>query len=254
MTLRRVSTVHRRTLLSAIPALALWASGCTSHPQVDPTPPDFSRTVDLSQVVREDVPYLANEPPTQIRRNAEGQVRLIQIGARTGTLLQIAAAADSDLRTVDLLSPRDLALPAVVIDVRDQAQDHPGYQLSVDEITTWEQVHGRIPNNALVLLVTGWDVRWGDPQAYLALDTSGQSTAPAFGAQAARILLDERGVIGLGIDAPGSTYTPTSGHRLLLANLTSLEQLPPIGATVIIGALKLQAAASSPARVIALIP
>ncbi|NTV63462.1 MAG: hypothetical protein HGA65_07990, partial [Oscillochloris sp.] len=91
-------------------------------------------------------------------------------------------------------------------------------------------------------------LRWGDATAYL--DAGG----PGFSATAAATLLDERGASGLGIDAPAGVYTPQSGFRLLLANLTNLEQLPTTGATVVIGVLKLQAAPSSPARVIALVP
>lgn len=256
MARRRGSTVHRRTLLSGIggTALTLLAAGCVSRSRPAPQPAGFSHTIDLSHVVREDVPYVPGEPATRIARDAEGHVRQLQIGAHTGTALQIVAAADSDVPTVDLLSPRDLTLPAVAIDVRDRAQDQPGYQLSADELAAWERRHGRIPRDTLVLLVTGWDMRWGDPAAYLVLDQTGRSAAPIFGDRAAAALLNDRRALGLGLDAPGISYTPASGHRLLLANLTSLEQLPPTGATVVIGALKLQAAQSSPARVIALIP
>jgi kynurenine formamidase len=240
--------------LGALTTLALLVSGCAAAERPAAPQPGFTRTVDLSQVVRADVPYLPGEPPTAIIRDSDGSVRQLEIGARTGTLLRVAAAPGSDLRTVDQLSPRELVLPAVVIDVRDQAQDHPGYRLSAAELDDWEQRHGSVPRGALVLLVTGWDLRWGDPAAYLDYDGSGDLIAPAFGAEAAARLLDQRGAIGLGIDAPGAAYAPASGYRLLLENLTSLEQLPATGATIIVGALKLQAAQSSPARVIALIP
>jgi kynurenine formamidase len=39
-----------------------------------------------------------------------------------------------------------------------------------------------------------------------------------------------------------------------LLNLTNLEQLPATGTTLMIGALRLQAAERSPARVLALLP
>jgi kynurenine formamidase len=234
-------------------ALAALVAGCA--PRESPAAqPQFTRTIDLSQVIREDVPYLPGEPHTQIGRGADGRIEQIQLGARSGTLLHIVAAPGVDPATVEQLSPRDLVLPAVVIDVRDRAQDRVGYRLSADELGDWERRNGSIPKGSLVLLVTGWDVRWGDPTAYLALDSAGRSQAPAFGDEAAATLLGERGAIGLGIDAPGTAYAPAAGYRLLLENLTSLEQLPPTGATVIIGALKIQAAQMSPARVIALVP
>jgi kynurenine formamidase len=232
--------------------LALLVAGCATR-ESSVAQPEFSRTVDLSQVVRQDVPYLPGEPHTQIGRGADGMIRQVQIGARTGTLLRLVSAPDTDPITVEQLSPRDLVLPAVVIDVRDQAQDRAGYRLSADDLSDWEQRNGSIPRGALVLLLTGWDVRWGDPTAYLSLDSAGRSQAPSFG-DAAAVLLDQRGAIGLGIDAPGADGVPATGYRLMLENLTSLEQLPLTGATVVVGALKIQAAQMSPARVIALVP
>lgn len=234
--------------------LGLLLAGCgtTTAPMVQE--PTFTRTVDLSHVVREDVPYQPEEPVTQLQWDSQGVFRELCIGAQTGTFLQIAATPDADLRTIDLLSPDDLVVPVVVIDVRDQAQDSLGYRFSVDELRTWEYHHGRVPAGAFVLLVTGWDVRWGEADAYLDPEGAGLAATPAFGATMAAMLFEDRGVVGLGIDAPATLYYPVKGHRLLLANLTNLEQLPATGATLVIGTLKLQATQSSPARVIALVP
>jgi kynurenine formamidase len=228
--------------------LALAAPACAAQPP--PQAPGFARTVDLSHVVREDVPHAPGEPPTRLLRGPDGALRQLQLGAATGSLLRVAAAPGAELADVERLSPRDLVLPAVVIDARDRAQDGPGFALSAADVRAWEQAHGAIPPDSLVLLATGWDLRWGDPAAYLGVGSS----APGFGADAVDLLLNQRHVLALGIDAPALVAAPASGFCLLLENLTSLEQLPPTGATVVIGALKLQRAQSSPARVLALIP
>ncbi len=237
----------------ALITLTVFVAGCVPC-ETPVVRPEFTRTVDLSHVVREDVPYLPGEPQTQISREADGTFRYLRIGARTGTLLRIIATAGTDPTTIEQLSPHDLVLPAVVIDVRDRAQDQAGYQFSVQELENWERRNGRVPQGSLVLLVTGWDMRWSDPGAYLDLDSTSRSQAPAFGDKAAITLLEDRGVMGLGIDTPGTTAVPAPGYRLLLENLTNLEQLPPTGVTVVVGALKIQAAQMSPARVIALVP
>lgn len=231
-------------------ALLLALSGCTAPHTPDPPP----RTVDLSHVIRQDVPYPPDEPPTRLVRSADGQLREATIGVRTGTILAVAAAHGSPPTTVDLLSGRDLILPAVVLDLRARAQDTPGYRLEVAEIYAWERIHGPIPPQSLVLLLTGWDLRWGDPAAYLSPDPSGAPQTPGLSADAAALLLDERGAAGLGLDAPAVPVAPAEGQRLLLANLTNVEQLPPTGATIFIGALRLQAATGSPARVLAVVP
>ena len=212
------------------------------------------RTVDLSHVVHERVPYLVGEPPTQLVRDSAGQLTQLTLGTHTGSFLRVMAAPGAELTTVESLSPHDLVLPAIVIDARDQAQDQPTFALSSADVLAWERTHGLIPPGALVLLTTGWDVRWGDATAYLNAGVAGSPQVPGFAPAAADLLLNQRKVAGLGADAPATAYTPATGFALWLANLTNLEQLPPTGATIVIGALKLQAATSSPARVLALVP
>ncbi len=214
----------------------------------------FSRAIDLSHVVREDVPLRAGEPRPRLVRAPNGDVTQIELGSNTGSLLRVVAGPGAELNSIEHLSPRDLVLPAVVIDARDRAQDTPTFTLSAGDVRAWERRYGSVPPGTLVLLATGWDVRWGDPQAYLGAGGEPGLAAPGFGADAADLLLNQRGVAGLGVDAPGRLYAPARGFALFLENLTSLEQVPPTGATVVIGVLKLQAASSAPARVLALAP
>lgn len=216
--------------------------------------PRFSRTVDLSHVVRQDVPYPPGEQPTRLARGPDGQLERVEIGARTGSLLRVMAAPHAEVADVERLSPRDLVLPAVMLDARDRAQDEPGFVFGLDDLVAWERKHGAVPRGALVLLATGWDLRWGDAAAYINAGSSGASQVPSFSAAAADLLLNGRGAAGLGLDAPATVAVATPGFWLLLENLTNLEQLPVAGITLVIGALKLQAAQSSPARVLALVP
>lgn len=224
----------------------------------------FSRIVDLSHVITQDMPHLPGEPLTHIvRPSGHAIAQGLHISVASGTHVSTPARLNGRL-SVDRLSPRDLIMPAVVLDVRDSAQDNAEYQLSVREIRTWERRHGRIPAGSIVLLATGWDMRWGSPTEYLNLNEDQVPVVPGFGSEAAAWLLHERNVGGLGIDTPaidGYHLTSTSpskqalaAQRLLLKNLTNLEQLSPTGTTVIIGALKIQAGAGSPARVLALVP
>jgi kynurenine formamidase len=220
---------------------------CAAAPTAQQPRASYSRMVDLSHVVREDVPHPPGEPPTRLERAPDGALIQLQLGVHTGSLLRITAASGTLPADLEALSPRDLVLPAVLIDVRDQVQDQAGFVLNAADVLAWERRYGQVPSGALVLLATGWDVRWGDPAAYLA-------APPGLHPAAADLLINQRGAAGLGLDGPTLSFVPASGFTLLLENLTSLEQLPPQGATVMIGALRLQAAQSAPARVIALIP
>jgi kynurenine formamidase len=234
-------------------AAALLLAACAA-PAESPAPPPPARTLDLSHVVREDMPIPPGDAPTRLIRGPEGDLAQLVIGARSGSLVRVAAAPGSAPADVEALSPRDLVLPAVVIDARDRAQDAPGFALAPADVLAWERDHGPIPAGAAVLLVTGWDVRWGDPNAYLSLGPDNAPRVPGFSPAAADLLLNQRRAAALGLDAPGVSYAPAEGFCLILENLTSLEQLPPTGATLVVGALKLQKARSSPARVLAIIP
>jgi kynurenine formamidase len=85
---------------------------------------------------------------------------------------------------------------------------------------------------------------------------------PGFGADAAKLLV-ERNVAGVGIDTLSIDYGPSQdfiAHKILngagkigLENLANLGALPPRGATVIVGALKIRDGSGAPARVLALV-
>lgn len=249
----RAARAHPRSRLGTLLLCALLLSACSAAPPA-PAAPSFTRTVDLSHVIHEGMPRPPGEPPARLARTPDGQLTQLTIGARTGSLVRVAAAPGAEPADVEALSPRDLVLPAVMIDARDRAQDSPAFALAPADILAWEEINGPIPRGALVLLATGWDLRWGDPGAYLNPGPDGAPRAPGFTPATADLLLNQRGAAGLGVDAPALAHTPATGFALLLENLTNLEQLPPTGATVVIGALKLQAAQSSPARVLALVP
>jgi kynurenine formamidase len=228
----------------------------------------FARVVDLSHTITQNMPHAPDAPPTLIQHSSgqagSGMVAQVQLGVRSGTALSLPAASaaqaeqsDAPPVSIDQLSPRQLIAPAVVLDVRAAVQDYPGYTLHVEEIEAWEAQHGTIPADALVLLATGWDMRWGNVDAYLQLDAQDQMQVPAISPAALDLLLHERGVRGVGIDTPALLREPAPAAAdtwLLLTNLTNVEQLPARGATLSIGVLKLQGSHASPVRVLALVP
>ncbi len=160
-----------------------------------------------------------------------------------------------------------LVAPAVVIDVREQAAADRDYRLEVRDIERFEAVHGRIARGAIVLLRTGWSSRWPNAKAYLGDDTPGDASNlhfPSYGEEAARFLIDKRGVHGLGVDTASIDYGPSRDfpvHRVAgaanvfgLENLTALERVPPTGAWVAALPIKIANGSGGPVRVVALVP
>jgi kynurenine formamidase len=87
---------------------------------------------------------------------------------------------------------------------------------------------------------------------------------PSYGEDAARLLVDQRGVAALGVDVASIDYGQSTDfivHRVAaeqnvygLENLTNLDQLPATGATLIALPMKIAGGSGGPVRVIALIP
>lgn len=155
---------------------------------------------------------------------------------------------------------------AFVIDVSEKAEKNPDYTLTVQDVADFEARHGQIPAGAIVLLRTGWSKRWPDRLAYFGDDTPGDASKlhfPSYGLEAAALLIGERKVSIIGVDTasidPG-TSRDFPVHRLAasnnvggLENLAKLDELPPVGATVIALPMKIGGGSGAPVRAIALV-
>jgi kynurenine formamidase len=169
-------------------------------------------------------------------------------------------------KTIDQLPPEQLMAPAVVIDVREAATKDPDYRLTVDDVRAWEARNGTIPAGSIVLLRTGWGARYGDRKAYFGDDTPGATDKlhfPSFGAESARLLVEERKVGAIGLDTASIDYGQSRDfivHRIAgaagvpgLENVANLDQLPERGAYVIALPMKIGGGSGGPVRIVALV-
>ena len=227
------------------------------------------RVISLSHPLSPEMPHWPGDPPTQFETwsdlgRAGYFLRRFTLGEHSGTHLTAPASYYSGGRTVDQYSADELVHPVVVIDVVEHCGGDPDYALTVDALLAWEERHARVPPGTLVFLRTGWSERWPDSGKYLGPDRNGGLHFPGFGYEAAALLVSERGVTGLGTDTAGiepGADTELSVSRLVLAqprivleNLTNLDQLPATGAVVVIGLLRLVGGSGSPAAVTAFAP
>lgn len=184
-----------------------------------------------------------------------------------GTHLDAPIHFDVNGQTTDQIPLESLVGKAVVIDVSDQASKDRNYLLTDRDVLAFEEKHGRIETGTIVLLRTGWSRFWPDAKSYLGDDTPGDASKlefPSFGADAARLLVEDRGAAVLGVDTASTDYGKSTDypvHRIAAArnvsnleNLTNLEKLPPTGALVIALPMKIEGGSGGPARVIALVP
>lgn len=229
----------------------------------------YIKAVDLSHPITPQMPHWPGDPPTEFHPWADlprngYYLRRFAMSEHGGTNLTAPASYYPHGPTADRYPAADLVKPAIVIDARPQCRANPDYALPPADLLTWESRHGPIPPNTLTLLLTGWSEHWRNPSKYLGADPAGGLHFPGFSLEAAALLINHRQTAGLGADTAGpepgidTTYAVSrlvlSQPRILLENLTNLHQLPPAGATLVIGLLKLSQGSGAPAAITAFLP
>ena len=159
-----------------------------------------------------------------------------------------------------------LVAPAAVLDFTEQVAADPDFLVEVEHIKAWESEHGSLPDGGWLLVRTGWDARSHSQEEYLNADADGPHT-PGLSVECARWVAEESPVIGLGVETVGTDAGAAAGfdpmfpcHTLMhgagkygLTQLQNLAELPPVGAVVVAGPLRIAGGSGSPARVLALV-
>ena len=229
----------------------------------------FGRVVDLSRVIHPGIPQWPGDPAVEFQPVASIEqngyfLRRFSMGEHSGTHMNAPLSFDSDGAAIDSYSPQSLIAAAVVIDVREFVRSDLNYALDEGEIRSWEGRHGPVPAGSIVLLNTGWQDRWERTEEYLGTEPGGVNRFPGFSREAVAYLLTKRLAAGVGTDSagvePGNdaefsvNKLVLAGAGIVLENLCNLEELPPTGATLAIGILRLQGGSGSPASVLAMVP
>lgn len=167
------------------------------------------------------------------------------------------------LWTVDQIPTERLIASLVVLDVSAQTKNQPDYQIGVEDIVRWEQLHGQIPLGSIVVARTGWDARWNSPKNYRNADLKGVMHYPGYSPDAARFLVEGRTALGIGIDTlsidhgsskdfPVREYT--LAHSVYqLENVANLDRVPVTGGVAVVAPTKLESGSSGPVRILALL-
>lgn len=229
----------------------------------------YRKVVDLSHTISPDIPLWPGDPQVEFNEMATMEkdgyyLRSFAIGEHSATHMNAPNSFHADGQGIDAYQPGSLVRPAVVIDVRERVGDNADYVITVADILAWERQHGELAPGTVALFYTGWQERWESPEAFMNADAEGGLHFPGVGAETTRFLLQQRDIAGVGIDTHGvdpgqddqyATNTQVLARNgIILENLTRLDQLPPTGATIIIGILRLRDGSGSPVSVLALTP
>jgi kynurenine formamidase len=200
-------------------------------------------------------------------------LEVVHEATHTGTHYSAPCHFREDALCMDDLSPADLVLPAVVIDVRDEVAADPDHVVTVADLKAWEEEFGQIPEEAAVLLWTGCSRFWadgdiaGEPNYYNCGSGRAGVHQPGFSRNAVKWLI-ETGVLGkrgaLGTDTFGPdpssdaafmpTYLTLDRHRVTIENLAHLGSLPATGAWIALGSPRNVNGSGAPGTVFGFIP
>jgi kynurenine formamidase len=184
-----------------------------------------------------------------------------------GTHLDSPVHFSQGKATTEQIPVTKLIGPAAVIDISAACDKNPDYLLTVTDIKNWEKRFGRISDNGIVLIRTGWGKHWPNRKLYLGSDTPGDTANlhfPGISKEAAEFLATQRKIDGVGVDTASLDYGQSKdfiAHRILngasiygLENVANLDQLPPTGATLIALPMKIKGGTGGPTRIIAILP
>ncbi|MEH2372623.1 cyclase family protein [Nostoc sp.] len=229
----------------------------------------YTRVIHLSHVIDIDIPQWSGDPTVEFETVAELNndgyyLRRFSLGEHSATHINAPNSFHSYAMGIDQYPAQSLVVPAVVIDIRQATDANSDYALTIADVRAWEKQYGKISGGCVVILNTGWQKKWFDKSAFLNHDAQGIAHFPGFGSAATEFLLDERQIAGVGIDTHGVDTGQDNSFainrlvlekpRIVLENLTNLDQLPPKGTTLAIAVLRLRGGSGSPVGVLAFVP
>ena len=186
-----------------------------------------------------------------------------------GTHIDAPEHFAQDQWTVDEIPLDSLIGPAVLVDVRAQAEADPDYEVAVEDFEDWEARNGEIPGGAIVLIRTGFGSYWPDRARYLGTADFGPDAVrklhfPGLAPSAANWLVVERKIHAVGLDTASIDHGQSrlfETHQALSAanvpafeNLANLDKLPMRGFIVVALPMKIEGGSGAPLRAIALLP
>ena len=217
----------------------------------------FKKIIDLTYTLNSSSPNWEGNcgfSPKFLADYSEHGCRVHEYTMRGGIGTHIDAPTHFIPGSLDIASLplESLIAPAHVIKVANKA--HCDYRVTPEDIIDYENKHGAIATNSLVVFYTGWDKYWEAPKKY-----RNNLSFPSIHEETAQLVV-ERDIAGLGTDtlsadARGQDFPV---HRVILGagkylveNVAHAKELPPTGARVYIMPMKMKDATEAPIRLIA---
>ncbi len=219
--------------------------------------------VDLTHTLTPDVPHwgidVGFKYNARLIQNAESagdvkfRVQRLEMSAGIGTHMDAPSHCYEQADSISDIPLKKLISVCRVIDVSDHVNDN--YSVTTDDVSSFEKKYGTIPDGAFVIIYTGWDQRWNQPEKY-----RNEKIFPNISIEAAKLLLS-RGIVGIGIDtlSPDAFGSDFPVHQLILGagkyiieNVANAKQLDPTDSYIFALPMKIMDGTEAPVRLIGL--
>lgn len=228
----------------------------------------YARVVDLTHTITPETPlYPGYTQPEMvpIRTYADDGFYVNQwtYGEHLGTHMDAPAHFVEGMPYSNELPVEQLFAPLAVIDISERAASDPDAQVTPDDLVAWEAANGEFPAGALVAMNSGWAARIDDPASFINMGEDDVPHFPGFHPEATTWLIEERDVVGIGVDTLsldygastdfGTHFTLLGAGKYGLENIAALSSVPAAGALIIVGGPKFILGSGGPSRVLALV-
>jgi len=273
MEVRMVKTIRLLTLV----VLILLTSCSAQQGQNQTTGLPAGEWIDLSHDLAAATVYWPTAEPFKLQTVAAGMTdkgyyySAYQFCAAEhgGTHIDAPVHFAEGRESVDKIPLNRLIGPAIKVDISAKAATNRDYQIAIADFEDWEKKNGRIPDDSIVLLQTGWSQYWPDSLKYLGTDKRGPDAVaelhfPGLEPAAAKWLTENRKIKAVGLDTASIDYGQSQlfeTHRILMGenipafeNVADLDRLPEKISIVIAMPIKIRGGSGGPLRIIALKP
>ena len=266
------STASNRFLFFFLLLFLLETTGCGATHDLK-----RSQFIDLTHAFDANTIVWPTEPDFRLIVEREGQTtdgyyylsHRLEMPEHGGTHVDAPIHFAQGAQTLDHVPLDRLIGEAIRVDVSGRCARNRDYLISIDDFEEWEKAHGRIPEEIIVLLDTGFGKLWPGRRSYLGTELRGPEAVrqlhfPGLHPDAATWLVQERKVKAVGIDTASIDYgqsTRYESHVALLThqvptfeNLADLSALPARGFAIVALPMKIAGGSGGPLRIIAVVP
>lgn len=239
--------------------------------------PSYSKIIDLTHSFSSETIYWPTEEGFKLEKEFD---QIIDKGyyyaankffspEHGGTHIDAPIHFSKDSTTVDKIPLQNLVTNGLVVDVRDESANDRDYRVGIKDFEKWENAFGRIPENSMVFLQTGFSKFWPNRIQYMGTENRGESAIkelhfPGLHQDGAKWLIENRKINAVGIDTISIDYGQSTffeTHRMLCANkvpaienIANMDKLPSKDFLVIALPMKIKGGSGAPLRIVALIP